>query len=231
MNIQPPDYEKIEKELWLEYAKDVKSLLNNQDTKLPDRIKLLDRIQTFANRFDFDETEVCEKIKNDHMFAYHFAKNPTRTGFHEKKAGKYLQQCPKIQSFEFLPARGKNAKYMDKNGNVVTGKKPTDGSKSLDFMWIAGNTHITCFASHKFTREKGGTQNHQRDELIRLLQMFKVCNNTKIALFAICDGPYYNEEILSTLHQHVRTEPPYSFACPVGDVPKNVEKLIRDQVR
>lgn len=226
MNIQPPDYDKIEKELWLEYAMEVLDLLDNQDTKL------LERIQTFANRFDFDETEICQKIKNDQMFAYHFAKNPTRTGFHEKAAGEYLQKFPKLKSFESLKTKGEKAKYMDQKGNIVTGatKRDSNWSKSLDFMWTAGDTHINCFASHKFTREKGGSQNHQRDELIRLLQMFQHCNEKNIAFFAICDGPYYDQQTLSMLRENVRKEPPYSFACPVDEVHKNVEKLIKGQV-
>ena len=225
MEIQPPDYDKIEQQLWRKYGDEVRDLLENQDPGL------VRRIQTFSNRFGFEETEVCEKINNDFMFACCFAKNATRTGFHEKEAEKYLRMFPNlIRSFRSLPASGKNAMYINRMGNIVPGKKPSE-IKSLDFMWIAVDTHIKCFAAHKFTREPGGSQDHQRNELIRLLQTFKNCNDKNTSLFAICDGPYYDARTLSILRQHVRTEPPYSFACPVGDVPKNVEKLIRDQVR
>ena len=221
MDIQPPDYDEIEKQLWRKNGNEVRDLLKNQDSGL------LRRIQTFADRFGFDEAEVCGKIDDDFMFACCFAKDAMRTGFHEKEAEKYLRMFPNlIRFFKALPASGKNAKYVNQGGEIVTGKKPS-GIKSLDFMWIAGNTRIRCLATHKFTREPGGSQDHQRDELIRLLQMFKDCNNKEIVLFAICDGPYYNEHNLSLLRQHVREEPPYSFACPVGEVPKNVEKLIR----
>lgn len=226
MDIQPPDYDRIEQELWEKHKTEVRDMLEEQDDGL------LRRIRTFAEHFGFDEMKVREKIENDLMFACCFAKDATKTGFQEKEAGKYLKKFPElIQSFKLLPKTGKNAKYMDEDGNIVTGEKPENGSKSLDFMWTVDNTHIECFASHKFTREGGGAQNHQRDELIRLLKMFKNCNNKRIALFAICDGPYYNEQNLSLLCQHVRKEPPYSFACSVGDVPKNVEKLIRGQVK
>ena len=225
MDIQPPDYEKIEKQLWRKNGNEVRYLLKNQDSGL------LRRIQTFADRFGFDEAEVCEKINDDFMFACCFAKDAMRTGFHEKEAEKYLRMFPDlIRFFTSLPASGKNAKYVDRRGNIVTGKKPS-GIKSLDFMWIAGNTHIRCLATHKFTREPGGSQDHQRDELIRLLQMFQNCDNENIALFAICDGPYYNARTLSILREHVRKESPYSFACSVGNVPKNVEKLIKGQVK
>ena len=222
MDIHPPDYDKVERELWRKHSTEVRDLLENQDPGL------LRRIRTFCERFGFDETEVCKKINNDFMFAHCFVKDAGKTGSHQKEAGKYLCKFPNlIRFFETLPGGGNNAKYIDQEGNIITGKKPS-GIKSLDFMWIAGSTQIKCFAAHKFTRESGGAQDHQRNELIRLLQSFKGCDNEKIALFAICDGPYYNERTLSMLREHVRKEPPYSFACPIGDVPKNVEKLIRD---
>ena len=224
MNTQPPDYDKIEQILWLNYASEVRYLLENQD------VQLLGRIGTFIERFGFDETEIYEKIKNDFMFACHFAKNPTKTGFHEKAAGEYLQRFPGlIRAFKSLPSTGNNTKYIDQNGNIITGKKPK-GIKALDFMWTAGDTSIKCFAAHKFTRERGGAQDHQRDELMRLLELFENCNDKKTAFFAICDGSYYNEQTLLMLRENVSQEPPYSFACPVGDVPNNVEKLIKSQV-
>ena len=222
MEIQPPDYDEIEKQLWRKNGNEVRYLLKNQNSGL------LRRIQTFAGRFGFDEVEVCEKINDDFMFACCFAKNATRTGFHEKEAEKYLRMFPNlIKFFTALPSHGNKAKYIDQMGNIVTGKKPSE-IKSLDFMWIAGNTNIKCFAAHKFTREPGGSQDHQRNELIRLLQAFKKCKDQNASFFAICDGPYYDGRTLSILRQHVREEPPYSFACPIGDVPKNVENLLKD---
>ena len=143
MNIQPPDYDRIEQELWRKNGDEVRDLLENQDSGL------LRRIQTFCDRFGFDETDVCEKIYDDFMFACCFAKNATRTGFHEKEAEKYLRMFPNlIRSFTALPSHGKNAKYIDRMGNIVTGKKPGE-VKSLDFVWVAGNTNIKCFAAHK----------------------------------------------------------------------------------
>lgn len=222
MDIPPPDYDRVERELWKKHGTQVRDLLRNKDSGL------LRRIRTFCKRFDFDETEVCDKIIDDFMFACCFAKDAKKTGFEEKEAEKYLRMFPdSIRFFRTLPKSGKNAKYFDEKGNIITGKKPT-GIKSLDFTWMAGNTHIMCFAAHKVTRESGGAQDHQRDELIRLLQRFQHCNNKKIAFFAICDGPYYDEKTLSMLRGHVRNELPYSFACPIGDVPQNVEKLLKD---
>ena len=221
MDIHPPDYDKVEKELWRKHGDEVIDQLENQDSGL------LRRISTFCERFDFDKTEVCQKIKDDFMFACCFAKDAKKTGFEEKEAEKYLRMFPNlIRFFRVLPKSGKNAKYINQLGNITTGKKPV-GIKSLDFTWMAGNTHIRCFAAHKVTRESGGAQDHQRNELIRLLQTFKRCNDEKTALFAICDGPYYDEQTLSMLREQVRKEPPYSFACPIGDVPQNVEKLIQ----
>lgn len=227
MNVQPPDYDGAEQELREKNKYEVRDLLDKQDPGL------LKKISTFASRFDYDEETVCKKIEEDPMFACCFAKDPGKMKVHEKTAATYLGMFPDlIRSFSSLSAGGKKAKYINETGNIITGKKP-DGIKSLDFTWVAGDTNIICFAAHKFTREPGGHQDNQFNELIRLLQAFKGCNDEKIALFVICDGPYYSKDRLSTLLQHVRKEPPYSFACPIGDVPKNVEKLINvnDQVK
>ena len=225
MNIQPPDYDRAEQKLREKNKNEVRDLLDKQDSGL------LKKISTFANRFGYSEETVCKKIEEDPMFACCFAKDPGKMKVHEKTAATYLGMFPDlIRSFSSLPAGGKRAKYINQTGDIITGQKP-DGIKSLDFTWVAGDTDIICFAAHKFTRESGGHQDNQFNELIRLLQAFKGCNDKTIALFAICDGPYYNARTLSILRQHVQNEPPYSFACPVGDVPKNVEKLIMDQVK
>ena len=225
MNIQPPDYDRAEQELREKNKLEVRGLLDKQDPGL------LRRIRTFTDNYGFDEAVVRQKIKDDFMFACCFAKNPTRMGVHEKEAGRYLRMFDNlITSFTTLPSHGKNAKYIDQMGNIVTEKKPGE-VKSLDFMWVAGDTNIKCFAAHRFTREPGGSQDHQRNELITLLRMFQNCKDENTVFIAICDGPYYNERTLSMLRQHVRNEPPYSFACPVGDVPDNVEKLIKNQVK
>ena len=92
-------------------------------------------------------------------------------------------------------------------------------------MWRIVNTNITCLAAHKFTRERGGSQDHQRNELMRLLEQFKRCDDREIAFFAICDGPYYDKSTLSMLREYKRNEPPFSFACPINEVIENVEKL------
>ena len=138
MNIQPPDYDRAEQELREKNKYKVRDLLDDRDSGL------LRRIRTFANDFGFEEALVCEKIRNDNMFACWFAKNPTKMRVHEKTAEKYLRKFPNlIKSFLSLPSRGNNTKYIERSGNIITGKKPR-GIKSLDFMWTAGDTNVSC---------------------------------------------------------------------------------------
>ncbi len=224
MNIQPPDYDTAEQELRKKNKDEVKDLLEAQDPGL------LKKIRTFVNRFGYDKETVSKKIEDDPMFACCFAKDPGKMKIHEQTAAEYLENMfpDLIRSFSTLPSGGKNAKYIDPTKKIITEKKPA-GTKSLDFTWVAGDTDIICFAAHKFTRESGGHQDNQFNELVRLLQAFKGCKNKKIALFAICDGSYYNAQKLSTLHRYVQKEPPYSFACPINEVFKNVAKLIKSQ--
>ena len=203
MHIQPPDYDQVERELWKKHASEVLDLLKLRDKGL------MRRIQTFSQRFGFEIIDICQKIEDDYMFACCFAKDAKKTGFEEKEAEKYLRMFPDtIRSFKVLPKSGKNALYIGPQGDIITGKKQT-GTKSLDFLWRAGNTSITCVAAHKVTREKGGAQDHQRNELITLLQFFQHSKDMEVVLFVICDGAYYDERTLSILREYVRSETPF----------------------
>lgn len=116
MKIQPPNYEEIEQELWRKHGKEVRFLLATGDSGL------LRRVQTFCQRFDFNESDVNQKIRDDFMFACCFAKDAVKTGFHQKEAEKYLRMFPNlIRVFRSLPASGKHAKYIDQMGNIITG--------------------------------------------------------------------------------------------------------------
>ena len=70
----PPDYESHVLDLWLENASVVPSLLSESD------IHLLKKIETYSDHFKYTSTEIVEKIRNDPMFAAHFAKEPRRQG-------------------------------------------------------------------------------------------------------------------------------------------------------
>jgi len=124
-----------------------------------------------------------------------------------------------VSSFEKLPAVGANALYLNRDGQFVTrrqlGQAPKP-SKSLDFKW---NTKgIRCLAAQKYTKEGGGNQDSQFNELEQLLRNYLQRTNNGMALFVLVDGAYYNEDRLGQLHALVRERRPKSYVTSVNSL-------------
>ena len=184
------------------------------------------RIELFVWRFDRDREEILSKILEDDLFAAWFAKEPRRQSFHERTATAYLSQFPELQDFSRLAQTGNNALYIDGHGEIRPGSefhgdKP---SKALDFSWIT-ESGCRCYASHKYTREGGGTQDNQFRDQRTFLRNFQARSTNDTVLFVICDGPYYDDTRMSTLQAHCRTVSPLSYAVHIEEVPELVVQL------
>ncbi len=217
-NAPPPDYDAIERRMWRENAAQVPELLTSND---PD---LLKKIATYTSRFGYTHDQIREKIRTDTMFASQFAKEPRRQGVHEKEAAAWLQKLSAVQEFTTLPKTGKNAVYVTSDGEVKRGGElQARPSKSLDFRWRTERT--TCYAMHKFTREGGGNQDSQFNEMRQLLQQFVRCPDTTCMLLVIVDGLYYTGQRLADLRRFTRDHPPQSYVTRIQDVPKILGEL------
>lgn len=199
--------------MWRENARDVPGLLAAGDANL--RAK----IETYARQFGYSIDAVREKVADDEMFAAHFAKRPSRQGIHEKIAADWLKSLGSVHDFTVLPKSGANALYVTSDGEVKRGKEfqGRPPSKSLDFRWRTGDT--TCYAMHKHTRDSGGSQDGQRDEMSRLLGQFMRCPDETCILLVIVDGPYYTPARMAGLRRYTRDRPPRSYALHIQDVP------------
>lgn len=188
--------------------------------------RLMKRIATFIDRFDFDESEVIQKIECDAMFAAHFAKEPRRTTLHENIAAVWLQELDDVHNFQKLPASGRSAIGITSDGNIVKFDRQKVPGKSLDFQWTTGN--ITCYAMHKYTKEEGGNQDSQYTEMLNLMKRFHQCTDENVVLIVIVDGAYYTdngEKKLKELQHQQRTNSPLSYATPIGGVPDILKQL------
>ena len=216
----PPDYDAIEDQYWKLFNKEVPLEADRKDERL------LKRIDLFVSRFGYPTEEVLEKIKIDPMFAAHFAKEPRRMGVHEKEAAKWIEALPWVSDFETLPKSGKNAYKVSTDGNILQLKIVPDlPGKTLDFKWQTGNT--TFYAMHKYTREGGGNQDSQYNEMIELMKRFMHCRTEHICLLVIVDGPYYQEgeaRRLDELQNEQRQLEPRSYALPIEDVPDVLQR-------
>jgi len=207
----PPDYEGIEQAAWRENAGAVPSELQSNSKRL------LTRIRAFIARFGFPEDAVKAKLRDDAMFAAHFAKEPRRTGLHEKCAAQWIKTLPTVTGFRILPKNGPDSIYITRDGNINHGALGNRPGKSLDFTWLTGNT--TCYAMHKYTKESGGHQDSAHIEMVDLLRNFMSCNVRTCVLFVIADGPYFVGQKMADLRNYLRTSPPRSYALSIDELP------------
>ena len=217
---EPPDWDALEQAQWRENVDAVIDRLNERDKNI------LKKIGTYIWRFGYSESEVSNHIKEDQMFAAWFAKEPRRTKFHEKIAAEWLRLVEResdlIEDFDELPTQGKDAWYIASDGELRQGKKP-QGIKSLDFWWKSGM--YTVYASHKYTKEPGGNQDSQFNEIQGSLRHFLQSDDQRIVLLAIVDGPYFTETKMNALYRYERPSAPYSKALPIQDVPSFLDNL------
>lgn len=156
---------------------------------------LEDKIQSFCEKFDFDYDLIKYKILNDDLFLLNFIKDPIKQSFHQNLAINYIKNLKNVSNFQYLPSGGNNALYVI-SGIIVSGqslKTSTANVKSIDFSWDYLNKQkqtIKCYASHKYTFQAGGSQDHQFSELISFLDHSKQHNGSDF-FYAICDGRYY----------------------------------------
>lgn len=70
-------------------------------------------------------------------------------------------------------------------------KLPRVPGDPLDFIWTTGGK--TFYAMHKYTKEGGGNQDSQYQEMIELMKRFLHCRHALVVLLVIVDGKYYQE--------------------------------------
>ena len=215
---KPPDYDRIEQGMWRTNAESVQNTVSEAEASYIAR-----KVKTYVWRFGHSEAEVMKKIKQDRMFANVFAKEPRRTGFHEAVAADWIKNLGMVSDFEVMKKTGGSAAYVNRDGNVQTGKRSPD-TKSLDFKWKTGK--YECYATHKFTKEGGGNQDNQHKEVNDTLGRFqKGGADRNVVLFVILDGPYYNEKRMERSRSLARKVEPLSFVLPIQCLPDVLNEL------
>lgn len=160
-NIPYIDYDVLENQQRLE---NVEELLQNIDDP-----KLKVKIENFSQKFNLSPEFVLQKIVDDNIFALNFAIKPNNQTFHQRKAEDFIKQFPLINDFKALPSGGDNSLFV-LNGTVIQKKNLTSktNSKSLDFYWTYTykNKNLKFYASHKYTKCNGGSQDNQYNDLL-----------------------------------------------------------------
>ena len=196
--------------------------LNQMDEEIQQRsARLATRIRHFSLQFDIPEEEFWRALEDNPYgpLAAVLAREARRQNIHENAAGEYVRRLDNVEVFRKLSSVGPNAQYLNGDGQVVTGQQLGQAprpSKSLDFRWQTGN--VTCYAAQKYTREGGGNQDNQFNEIERLLRNFLPRINNHTALFVLVDGPYYTEQRLTRLRGFTRNQPPSSYVTSINNL-------------
>jgi hypothetical protein len=159
---------------------------------------LMAKVAKFSGKTGYSRASVFSALVSCEQFAATFAKDPVKQSIHEKLAARHLRTMEGlVEGFEKLSStRGSAGSwYLGDDGTLSNAE--TSSVKSMDFTWTTGSWRV--FALHKYTNEEGGGQDHQWEEAKRFVAaatqapLLADCFSTRspVALFAICDGPYY----------------------------------------
>lgn len=187
--IPGPDFELAEKQARLANAEKLRANLNAPDVQ--------QKVRNWAERYSLEPEFVRYKVLTDDTFALTFAKDPIRQTLHQQVAAEHIKsRIPLVENFTSLPSRGPSAEYV-LSGMVIGGAEvaPATNShpKSIDFKWdftFNGRT-LRIFASHKHTRQEGGSQDNQYSDIRLFMEQARPCHNQNHLFLAICDGEYY----------------------------------------
>lgn len=212
---EPLDFENIEHQLNLDNLEEMAQEIPNRSERLATRIA------HFSAQFDVPEEDFWRELdaNSNGPLAAVLAREARRQNVHENAAAEYVRQMAHVQEFRKLPSTGRNALYINADGQVVTREQLAGApppSKSIDFWWRTGN--VTCYAAQKYTREGGGNQDNQFNEVVRLLQNFQRRINNGIVLFVLVDGPYYTDQRLTRLRGLTRVQPPRSYVTSINEL-------------
>ena len=167
-----------------------------QDQVAQKEENMMKKIQTYCERTGYDFDKVIKKINTDEMFAVTFATDPARQNLYENLAGDYIKSIEFITNYKKLPHSGKDAKYIIK-GSVIDGFTKTSSggateAKSIDFYWEHKNKKFYAF--HKYTRESGGAQDNQYNDMKSFIDNANDSANQLHFFFAIADGAYFDTQ-------------------------------------
>jgi hypothetical protein len=156
------------------------------------------KMKSFAIKHGFSLQQVVEAVKDNEVFARMFCKDPGKQSIHEKTAAKFIKDNKHVVNFQKLPGSGANSLFLHE-GEIITKKQHDDlnlTSKSLDFAWEVkvGNETLKFYATHKYTNEGGGAQDHQFNEIIGFLNNANQVKKPNVFFLAICDGDYYQNQ-------------------------------------
>ena len=145
---QPLDFEAIE------HQQNLANRAEMADEIAQRSARLRTRILHFAGQFDIPEADFWRDLdaNPNGPLAAVLAREARRQNVHEKAAADYVEKLAFVAEFRKLPSSGRNACYVNRDGQIVTGAQLAGAqrpSKSIDFQWRTDR--VTCYAAQKYT--------------------------------------------------------------------------------
>lgn len=230
--INPPDYAAAERAARSANAENLRNNITSVD--------VLTKIRNWAERNSLEPEFVRYKLLTDDTFALHFVKDPSRQSLHQTVAARHIkQQLPLVEDFHSLPASGAKAEYVV-SGMVVSGTQHAlmqSEGKSIDFKWAYGRDGHTfrVYATHKHTKEEGGSQDNQFQDVKLFLEAAQRCTDPSILFLAICDGEYYQRPYDGESSRIASLQRDYGRrrvrACTISTLPLVLAKQLQEWLR
>lgn len=170
--------------------------------KNPTSPDIMKKVKSFSYKSGLPVDYIIDQAMTNDIVAHMFCKDAQKQSIHEKTAAAFIKDNKHVVNFQKLPASGANSLFLH-DGEIIT-KKEHDKlkltSKSLDFYWEikAGNEILKFYATHKYTNEGGGAQDHQYNEIIGFLNNANQVKKPNVFFLAISDGDYYTNPYKNT---------------------------------
>ncbi len=152
------------------------------------------RIEGLARRLNLEKEFVFYEAINNSFLLKELCRDPKKQTIHQKLAAKWISEIPFISGFDEPINRGVNAMYVS-SGQVLCGKaaQGQKTGKSIDFIWdyTFKEKTLKFYATHKFTRQTGGSQDNQFEDVCIFHEQARNCINDDVVFLSITDGDYY----------------------------------------
>ncbi len=149
------------------------------------------------------EEDIIKDFESTKTVPTFFAKDPSKQNLTEEIAKEFLSNFPEVKSVKILPKRGKGSwsivkGRLDYTDNFTKYQKA--GIKSIDFRIELVNG-VIIFATHKYTKDTGGAQDNQANDLMSFAEQTVDYNSNEYRFAIICDGEYYTDSKIKEISQ------------------------------
>ena len=182
------DYQKEYKKAYAKALKENFSLVRKQ---LRDKdTGLMKKITNRAKEYGISESAIIKDIQKCDTAIIPFAKNPAKQNFYENTACQMIQNMIGVENFQKLP---NHSTYVCNDSSIQREELKTyPTAKTIDFKWEYKD--YTIYASHKYTKDSGGSQDNQYKDLQEFIKQSRDTKLPKVIFIAIADGDYYMSE-------------------------------------